>query len=138
MRGPALGRSEKQPSSLCLCENEKHRAQPQPGWNAELIENPKHVILDGMLGKSQAPCDLPIGQAFRHTANYMLFPLGKDRFTRRFDRSHRFRFTQSLDRISELRTICLDLALMNAMNALGETFRGFRTRENSMGATAEC
>jgi hypothetical protein len=109
-----------------------------PAGNAELIENPKQVILDGMLGKSQAPCDLPIGQAFRHTANYMLFPLGKDRFTRRFDRSHRFRFTQSLDRISELRTICLDLALMNAMNALGETFRGFRTRENSMGATAEC
>src|ERR1700722_4456300 len=119
MHGPARAARRSSHPVLVFAKTKNLEHNLNAAGNAELIENPKQGILDG---NSQAPCDLPIGQAFRHTANYIVSPLGKDRFTRRFDQSHRFRLTQGLDHISELRTICPDLALMNATNALGETF----------------
>jgi hypothetical protein len=91
-----------------------------------------------MLGKSQAPAisrlDKPSATP-RTTSCSRLERTGSPAdSTSRIGSEPR----KALDHISELRTICPDPALMNAMNALGETFRGFRTRENSMGATVEC
>src|ERR1700733_12820971 len=74
MRGPGEAAPRNSHPVFCLCENEKHRAQPQPGWKSRAYRKSETRILDDMLGKSQAPCALPIGQAFRHAANYILFP----------------------------------------------------------------
>jgi hypothetical protein len=61
--------------SLVFAKTKNKEHNLNAAGNAELIENPKQVILHGMLGKSQGPCDLPIGQAFRHRELHRVPPL---------------------------------------------------------------